>query len=100
MSETNVWKDPSNRIRLVGDLNRFAFRLFGQVCGEQADDSLFMSPSSIATALAMAHLGAAGQTGDELATVLGDSLAEDKCRRAFRELAGATGAGGVEFRSA
>src|SRR6476619_6454806 len=100
MSEQTTWKDPSNRNRLVGDLNRFAFRLFGQVCDERPDNSLFLSPSSIVTALAMVHLGAEGQTRGEFETAIGYSLPENKRRQAFRELVGATRVDGVEFHSA
>lgn len=100
MESQATWKDPSNRIRLVGGLNRFAFQLFQQLCDNQPDGNLFLSPSSVATTLAMAHLGANGRTRDELASVLGYTLPEEKRREAFRELAAATRVGGVEFRSA
>ncbi|MCA9235202.1 MAG: serpin family protein [Planctomycetales bacterium] len=100
MESQATWKDPSNRIRLVGGLNRFAFRLFQQLCEEQPCRNLFLSPSSVATALAMTHLGASGDTRDELASLLGYSMPEEKRRKAFRELAESTRTGGVEFRSA
>ncbi len=93
-------KYPGNRIRLVGGLNRFAFRLFQQLCEEQPEGNLFLSPSSVAIALAMTHLGTNGKTEDELASLLGYSMPEEKRREAFRELAEATRTGGVEFRSA
>ena len=100
MSAETTWKDPSNRIRLVGGLNRFAFRLFQQLCEEQPDGNLFLSPSSVGTALAMTHLGANGKTEEELASLLGYSMPEEKRRKAFRELTETTRTGGVEFRSA
>lgn len=100
MPEETTRKDPSNRIRLVGDLNRFAFRLFLQLCEEQPRGNLFLSPSSVATSLAMTHLGASGKTREELATLLGFSLPDEKRRKAFRELAEVTRTGGVEFHSA
>ena len=100
MESSASWKDPGNRIRLVGGLNRFAFRLFQQLCQEQPEGNLFFSPSSVSQALAMTHLGANGQTEEELSTLLGYSGPEEKRREAFRELAEATRTGGVEFHSA
>ncbi len=94
------WTDPSFRIRLANGLNRFAFRMFDRLCAELPRRNLVMSPSGLATLLAMSHLGAKGRTRDELAQVLEYSLDEDKRRRAFRELRESPIPGGIEFRSA
>lgn len=57
--------------RLVSTDNRFAFKLFRQIADSTpADSSLFISPLSVAMALAMAYNGAAGATQQEMATAL------------------------------
>src|SRR5438045_812964 len=57
--------------RLVATDNRFAFKLFRQIAESvSADSSLFISPLSVAMALAMTYNGAAGGTAQEMATAL------------------------------
>jgi len=98
MSQETTWTDPSNRIQLVGSMNRFAFRLFEQVCRGRTDN-LFLSPSSISTTLAMTLAGSGGETQDELMASLGFPFSDAKLYEAFRELSECTRTGGVEFRS-
>jgi serine protease inhibitor len=49
----------------------FAIRLFHEVRREEGDRNLFLSPASVAFALAMTHHGAAGETRDAMARTLG-----------------------------
>lgn len=54
----------------AGRTSEFAFTLHAQLLREKGDESLFVSPASIALALAMAHAGAAGKTREEIAKAL------------------------------
>ena len=74
--------DPPARLAASAG-NRFALDLYQQLAQapEYRDRNLFLSPHSISTALAMALAGARGQTGDEIADVLG--LAGDASRSEF-----------------
>ena len=70
---TNVRKDISltdEEKQLVEGNNDFAFRLFRKARGEE---SSIMSPLSITYALGMMNNGAAGQTQQEINTVLGSA---------------------------
>jgi serpin B len=53
---------------LVEDNNQFAFELYAYLAKEEGN--LFLSPSSISTALAMTYAGARGQTAQEMANTL------------------------------
>ena len=53
---------------LVEDNNQFAFELYAHLAREEGN--LFLSPSSISTALAMTYAGARGQTAQEMANTL------------------------------
>jgi serpin B len=55
--------------RGVAGLNRFAFRLYGELA-TTSRSNLFFSPFSISAALAMTHAGARGQTADEIRKAL------------------------------
>lgn len=54
--------------RAVESINRFAFDLYTHF--QQEEGNLFLSPMSIATALAMTYAGADGETATEMADVL------------------------------
>lgn len=53
---------------VAGSSNRFAFDLYQRV--RRQEGNLFLSPGSISTALAMTYAGAAGQTKQQMATVM------------------------------
>ena len=59
---------PEGAARAAEAVNCFAFDLYQHF--EQEDGNLFLSPLSIATALAMTHAGAAGQTATQMEHVL------------------------------
>lgn len=73
---------------LTADQRDFAFALFEELRGEQGEDeNLFVSPYSIASALAMTYAGAAGQTRAEMAEALRFRLPEEDFHPAVNELA-------------
>lgn len=47
----------------------FAFRLFKELCQDNPDNNVFISPMSISSALAMVLLGAKGNTTAQIAQV-------------------------------
>ncbi len=57
--------------RLVAATRDFGFRLLNGLVTRQPDQNVFISPSSVATALAMTYNGAAGATRQAMATTLG-----------------------------
>ena len=63
---TNASIDP----RLTAANTEFAFKLFSQVYGEQGEENIFISPASIAFALAMTYNGASGDTQTAMAQTL------------------------------
>lgn len=56
--------------RLVAANTKFAFKLFNQLLEQQPAENLFISPTSIAMALAMTYNGADGETKDAMAKTL------------------------------
>ncbi len=56
--------------RLVQANTRFAFKLFKQLIEQQPGKNVFISPTSIAMALAMTYNGADGETKDAMAKAL------------------------------
>jgi serine protease inhibitor len=56
--------------KLVAANTRFGFKLFSQVLKEDSGKNVFVSPSSVAIALAMAYNGAGGSTKQAMAKVL------------------------------
>lgn len=58
------------RSQLVGADTRFAFRLFGELVGQDAGKNVFISPVSVALALAMTYNGARGETQEAMAKTL------------------------------
>lgn len=57
--------------RLVKANTDFGFDLFAELARREGDKDLFVSPLSVAMALAMTYNGASGQTRDAMAEVLG-----------------------------
>jgi serine protease inhibitor len=57
--------------RVLAANSQFAFKLFGQLRQGRAADNLFISPTSVALALAMTYNGAAGDTREAMARALG-----------------------------
>lgn len=65
--------------RIVAKDNRFSFKLFKEVAKNAGDENVFISPLSVATALALAYNGSAGETKSAMEGTLelqGMSLAE------------------------
>ena len=75
---------------LVAADNRFAFRVFQQVARQASPDSnLFLSPLSVAMALAMAYNGAAGTTENEMQSTLElNGMTLDDVDQSYRGLIG------------
>jgi serpin B len=63
---------PSDRVdsQFVEAQNRFAFKLFSQIDAQSDGDNIFISPTSIAIALAMTYNGADGDTQAAMARTL------------------------------
>ena len=70
---------------LFADQRDFAFSLLRQL-GEGDDDNLFVSPYSIASALAMVYAGAQGATRAQMAETLRFPLDDDALHPAFNRL--------------
>jgi serpin B len=68
------------------DANAFALDLYVEL-GRGGSANQFFSPSSLATALAMAHAGARGATAEEMAAVLHLSFEGERLHRAVGALA-------------
>lgn len=67
--------------------NAFAFDLYAKLAADKKGN-LFFSPSSIDTALAMTHAGAAGNTADQMAKTLHFTLPPELLDSGFAELLG------------
>ena len=75
--------------RLIVADNRFALRLLGQVTAEQRDapGNVFLSPLSVAMALAMTYNGAAGATEEAMRATLDlEGMPVSEVNLAYREL--------------
>ncbi len=57
-------------LRLVSAQNQFGFKIFSALNKEDSGQNIFLSPASIAMALAMTYNGAAGETQQAMAQVL------------------------------
>ena len=79
--------------------NEFAIDLYSQLKSDGVGD-LFLSPSSISLALAMAYAGAAEETASEIAKTMHFSLPSDRLHESLRGLQDETKTGGVDFRIA
>src|SRR4051794_19408782 len=62
---------PNLQASATGSLTPFALNMYGQLSGSSPDTNVFCSPLSIVEAMGMVLAGAAGQTADEISTVLG-----------------------------
>ena len=56
--------------KIVAANTRFSFKLFSEILKEQQEENIFISPSSIAMALAMTYNGASGSTQKVMAQAL------------------------------
>ena len=75
---------PSGDARLAAANLGFGFRLLQELCREQPKDNVFLSPTSVALALAMAYNGVAGETKTAMAQALGlGALSTDDVNRGF-----------------
>lgn len=73
--------------RLVQANTSFAFDLFQELRREATSENIFISPASISLALAMTYNGAAGDTAEAMADVLGFSgLSLEELNTAFKDL--------------
>jgi serpin B len=70
--------------QLVAGNNAFAFDLYETLRG--GEGSLFFSPMSISSALAMTYAGADGETAEQMADVLHFTLPEERLHAAFGTL--------------
>ncbi len=66
-------------------VNAFGLDLYGKL--KEKDGNLFMSPSSVSTALGMAYAGARGRTAEEMKKVLHFTLADKELHPAMGNLA-------------
>ncbi|NOZ57468.1 MAG: serpin family protein, partial [Calditrichaeota bacterium] len=72
---------------VVSASNDFGLRLFREVVAVRSDDNVFLSPYSIAAALAMTTNGAAGETEQAMLETLGFAgLSSEEMDQAFRDL--------------
>ena len=70
-SKDNTDADPiSVDPRLVSSYTEFGFDLFSEIAKRDAQENIFVSPLSVAVALAMTHNGASGETRDAMADIL------------------------------
>ncbi|MBN1319689.1 MAG: serpin family protein [Thermoleophilia bacterium] len=70
----------------ASSLQAFGIDLYGILATEAGEGNLVFSPSSIVTALAMTHAGAAGATAEEMAATLHFTLEGDALHQAFNSL--------------
>lgn len=73
--------------QLISGYTRFGIGLFSDIFGADPEKNIFLSPSSVALALAMTCGGAAGETEEAMASVLGCAgLSRDEVVRANASL--------------
>lgn len=79
-------KDKINMDVLEGN-SRFAFDIFRQLDKEDRDESIFISPFSISTALSMTYQGAEASTKEAMAKTLGyDGIGDEKLNESYKNL--------------
>lgn len=59
------------KLKLISGYTQFGFHLFEKIIEDDFNKNVFISPSSVAFALAMTYNGATGTTQEAMATVLG-----------------------------
>lgn len=74
---------PEDKATVAREGNQFALDLFARL---DKNDTLFFSPASISTALAMTYTGARGQTAEQMAKVLRFPLDAKRLHPAFAAL--------------
>jgi len=73
--------------RLVAANNDFGFKLFREIAGDMTGDNIFISPSSILTALAMTYNGAEEETRSAMQeTLMLQGMSIDEINAAFKDL--------------
>lgn len=73
--------------KLASADNTFGLRLFKQLATENPTVNVFISPLSIAEALAMTYNGARGETKSQMATVLGfDGMSDEQLNQSAKNL--------------
>jgi len=73
-------------LSVADSMNDFGIDLYGYLATEAGQGNLVFSPSSIAIALAMTHVGAEGVTAEEIAATLHLALEGDAVHQAFNSL--------------
>ncbi|QDU57388.1 serpin family protein [Aeoliella mucimassa] len=86
MRRNSACRDSQQVQSLVESVNQFALWLFEQVSNDRPKSNLVFSPSSIASVLAMARLGASGKTRECFDFVLEHKLSEVELGEAYRVL--------------
>lgn len=76
-SVNNTFDKDKISLETVGSNSRFAFDIFRQLDKEDKDQSIFISPLSISTALTMTYQGAGTTTKEAMAKALGYTDIED-----------------------
>ena len=71
LSGTQIFSIDANMQKLVTANNDFGFRLFKEIVKNYELQNIFISPASIAMALAMTYNGASGETRQTMAKTLG-----------------------------
>jgi serpin B len=79
--------NPKLTEKIVSSYKNFSFNLFAKICEEDKGENIFISPSSVAIALAMTYNGAKNKTKAEMGKMLGiDKIDEDKLNKGNQNL--------------